>query len=433
MTTIEHHDVLVLGGGAAGLAAATVLADRGVDVALMEARSRLGGRMWTLQEADGASIELGAEFVHGDAPRTVAIARQGHVELENVRSAQRWECRGAFVEAPELDRSLHDAVGAATRVGEHGPDRSFVDALRIARVQEPGRGLALEYVQSLQAADADRISARAFATGDIGDEDTRRVAGGYGRVVEALAERLPPGVAALGQAVRAVRWERDRVEVLSSPATGIQADRAFTANRAIVALPLGVLPQVQFAPALADFEIKATALRGLAVGHAVRLALRFREPFWSSRMPTPAFLHVPGAAWPIFWTGAGRNSSLLVGWAGGPAARALEATGDDAGTLADRALDVLSEAFAISRGTLDERLTGSWTHDWTRDPFAQGAYSYPLVGGADASRALAAPLDETLFFAGEATSDPPGNGTVEGALESGHRAAADVLRAMRRS
>jgi monoamine oxidase len=94
-------------------------------------------------------------------------------------------------------------------------------------------------------------------------------------------------------------------------------------------------------------------------------------------------------------------------------------------------LDVLSEGFAISRRSLDEALTGTWTHDWTLDPFSRGAYSYSLVGGAEAARALAAPLDETLFFAGEATCEPPANGTVEGALESGYRAAHEALVAMR--
>ena len=146
MSMTEHHEVVVLGGGCAGLAAAAALAEKGVDVALLEARSRLGGRVWTLH-ADGEPIELGAEFVHGEAPRTVAIARQGDVAFEEVRSAQRWLRGGTLVEAPDLTRSLHAAVEATARVDRREPDRSFAEALAAARVDDPGRALALEYVQ----------------------------------------------------------------------------------------------------------------------------------------------------------------------------------------------------------------------------------------------------------------------------------------------
>ncbi len=431
--TSTRHDVLVLGGGAAGLAAATVLVARGLDVALLEARSRFGGRMWTLREAGGVSVELGAEFVHGDAPRTVAIAREEQIDLENVRSAQRWDRRGALVEAPDLDRSLHGAVEAAARAGQQGPDRSFVEALGEAGVGEPGRRLALEYVQSLQAAEADRISARALATGDIGDQHTRRVVGGYERIVQALVGRLPGAVASRNQVVQSLRWERHSVEVLAGPASGSAPGRTFRARCAVVTLPLGVLRELPLSPALSRFESKTRALDGLASGHAVRVVLRFRDAFWRPRMPAPAFIHLPGAVWPVFWTGPGPDSPLLVAWAGGPMARRLESSEPGPGGLVDRALEVLSRAFEIPRSDVERGLTGTWTHDWTRDPFSHGAYSYPLVGGADAARSLAAPLDETLFFAGEATSEPPANGTVEGALESGYRAADEVLRAMGRS
>jgi monoamine oxidase len=423
----EHHEVVVVGGGCAGLAAAAVLAGRGVDVVMLEARDRLGGRVWTRRDDEGPSIELGAEFVHGEAPRTVAIARDHGIAFEEVRSAQRWLRNGALVEAPDLSRSLHAAVEAAAQVGEQAPDQSFVDALAAAHVRGPGRELALEYVQSLQPAEGERISARALAIGDIGDEHTRRTVGGYDQVPGALAALLPSGVARLNHVVDAVRWQRGLVEVRTG------GDRTFTAKMAIVALPLGVLRSLPFEPALTTLEDKANALRHLAAGHALRVVLRFREPFWTSRVPAPAFLHLPGSLWPVLWTGPGPDSPLLTVWSGGPMAKSLEASGLDAAGLADRALDVVANAFGTPRATVDAAVTGTWTHDWTRDPFSRGAYSYPLVGGAGAARSLAAPVHETLFFAGEVTADPPANGTVEGALESGYAAADAALRAIERT
>ena len=247
--------------------------------------------------------------------------------------------------------------------------------------------------------------------------------------MRAIAARLPRQATTLGHKVEAIRWARDFVEVRTAPTDDASSYRTFTARRAIVTLPLGVLPSLRFDPPLARFEGKARALQQLATGHAIRLVLRFREPFWQGRFGVPAFIHVPGDAWPVFWTGPAARSTQLVAWAGGPAAQALQVGANDPGWLVARALDTLSTVFDMPRGALKAAVTGTWMHDWTQDPFARGAYSFPLAGGSGAARALAAPLDDALYFAGEATATPPANGTVEGALESGYRAAREVLAA----
>src|ERR1019366_8957281 len=106
MSAMSHaerrHEVLVLGGGAAGLAAARTLVAEGVDVAVLEARGRFGGRVATVRAEDDEPIELGAEFVHGRAPRTTAIAEESDLELRGHATAQRWLRDGALVEAPDL-------------------------------------------------------------------------------------------------------------------------------------------------------------------------------------------------------------------------------------------------------------------------------------------------------------------------------------------
>jgi monoamine oxidase len=426
LPSVEHHDVLVLGAGAAGLAAAAMLASVGIDVAVLDARRRIGGRIWTMHDSD-EPIELGAEFVHGDAPRTTAIADDGRIDLLDAPWTERWNLGGALIDAPDCERLLHDAVRMASAIDSRGPDRSFADALDATDVPPPVRALALEYVQSFQAGAGDRISARALAAGDLGGESTKRVAGGYRGIVGALAARLPPQSMVLGRKVEAIRWARDLVEVYTAPADDASSYCTFTARRAIVTLPLGVLPSVRFEPSLAQFEGKAKALRQLAPGHAIRLALQFREPFWQGRLGVPAFIHVPGDAWPVFWTGPAPRSTQLVAWAGGPAAQALELGAANSGWLVARALDTVSRIFHMPRRAVEAAVVRTWTHDWTQDPLARGAYSYPAVGGAHAARTLAAPLGDALYFAGEATVEPPDNGTVEGALASGYRAAREVL------
>lgn len=122
---------------------------------------------------------------------------------------------------------------------------------------------------------------------------------------------------------------------------------------------------------------------------------------------------------------------VIVGWSGGPPARLLAAKGPDG--VRDVAFRELASHIGWSRRRLAGMVREVLFHDWQADPFSRGAYSYALVGGADAAKALARPIERTLFFAGEA-ADPQGrNGTVEGAIGSGRRAAAGVTAASGRA
>jgi monoamine oxidase len=119
---------------------------------------------------------------------------------------------------------------------------------------------------------------------------------------------------------------------------------------------------------------------------------------------------------------------MLTGWAG--ARRGESLLRDDEQTRVERCLTALSKTLSFPRRRLDELLEAWWTHDWESDPFSRGAYTYPRVGGMAAQRALARPVEGTLFFAGEAT-DPDQTATVAGAIASGRRAANQLLRRSR--
>jgi monoamine oxidase len=154
----------------------------------------------------------------------------------------------------------------------------------------------------------------------------------------------------------------------------------------------------------------------------VKIVFRFRERFWN---PERNFVHASGAV-PTWWTTAPVRAPLLTAWAGGHAADALLAQGAE--STVETALQSMSETFSTSRGTIDDLLAATYTHDWQADPFSRGAYSYAAVGGSGAHAALARPVQSTLFFAGEATNGEE-TGTVAGAIESGRRAAKEVLTA----
>jgi monoamine oxidase len=233
-----------------------------------------------------------------------------------------------------------------------------------------------------------------------------RPQGGYGPLVGSLAKDL---TVKLNTVVREIRWQRGTVEIAG-----------FRARQALIALPLGVLQSgsVRFSPPITE---KRAALEKLVSGPVIRVAMRFREPFWEERCPKVAFFHSPEAPFPTFWTPLPMRAPLLTAWAGGPKAARL--TG-----LPDKKL--LAEALVSVRSVFGPipQPEAAYVQDWEADPFARGGYSYVRVNGHGARRILQKPLEETLFFAGEATDSEGDAGTVAGALRSGVRAARELMR-----
>jgi monoamine oxidase len=428
--------VIVVGAGAAGLAAAAHLADAGREVVVLEARDRLGGRVWTRREPGlPAPLELGAEFIHGAAPATFALlARAGRAAVDT--PDVHWRVRDGRLEpGDDAFDGLGALVAGARRLRRDVPFETF---LARARAPESVKTLARAMVQGFDAADPARVSVKSIAdewSSGFGTEAPQyRPQDGYGAAFDALAARLPPERAQLrlGTVVRGVAWQRGHAVVFASSPAG---DVELRARRVIVTLPLGVLTAprgdasyVEFAPAL---DAKRAAFGGLAPGPVLKLVLRFRTAFWETlergRYRDSSFWHVPGAAFPTYWNALPVRAPLITAWAGGPHATALADVEER--VRLDRALDALERVLPDARWR--EELTGAWLHDWQCDPFARGAYSYVVAGGAAARRALARPLADTLHFAGEAADVGGESGTVAGALQSGVRAADEVLRAAR--
>ena len=407
------YDVIVIGAGAAGLAAADVLSRAGRSVLVLEGRDRVGGRVWTRRMPGLAlPVELGAEFVHGEAAVTHALLNKSRIRTVPSGREQRYAVGGGRLRPVDSFREAQAAMKDQAPL--RARDLSFDAFLARRRMPSLTRTFARSMVQGFDAADPARASARAIAqewSGGQMNGAQPRIREGYGPLLDWLARQVMRRGARLKMQarVREVRWRRGRVEV--------QGD-AFrcTARQAIVTLPLGVLQSgaVRFAPELDKRE----ALARLASGPVIKAALRFPSAFWERRYRGVAFFHAPGAAFPTFWTLLPARAPLLIAWAGGPKAAALSGEEEIRRAL----LQSLKRLFGAPEAP-DQVLM----HDWASDPFACGAYSYVLVDGEGAREALRAPLEDALFFAGEATSLDDA-GTVAGALASGQRAARELMR-----
>lgn len=434
-----HADVIVIGAGAAGLAAARSLAQRSLKVTLLEARERIGGRVrWDPSGPSAASPELGAEFIHGPAEETRALLREsgtaavdtvsgswtlgedGHLRRDenDLRSAARiLEGAHALVDDESVDRFL--------RRFEHDPTKA--EALRMAR----------SFVEGFEAADPANASAKAIAEELRSGVDfaSARPLGGYAPMFEHLHNACAvAGVQShLSTVVRRISWRRGAVAV--EVKTSLGETQTINARATVVTVPVGVLrhsgddAELVFDPDLP--AARRDALRSIEMGHVARVLLWFRTAFWervrNGRYSEAAFFRSPGQPFAGYWTQLPVHSELIVAWAGGPKATAL--SGSSHAELIRQALDGFGALFGENELARQE-FEGGATHDWGADPFSRGAYSYIVVGGTDARATLATPVDSTLFFAGEATSTNGQGGTVNGALQTGMLAASETAAAL---
>jgi monoamine oxidase len=430
------YDVVIVGAGAAGLAAARDLTGMGKRVLLVEARGRIGGRVHTLHPPGLPSpIELGAEFIHGDPESTFALIDAAGLPVCELADTHWWSRAGKWERIPDF---WGDVNRVRARIRGLTTDISFAEFIRRRKGLTPRlRERVLGYVEGYHAAHADRISTLALSSADNeqdaeqeGENHQYRPVAGYDGVIAALeagaaSERLD---LRLGTVVTTVRWSEGAVTVECRSANS-RTTETFRARALILTIPVGVwkAPREQegaicFDPSLPD---KERTLEKLESGHVVKIAFRFRERFWEQREHALNFLHARDPYVPTWWTNAPLRTPILTAWAGGTAADNLAAETPE-GRI-DRALDSMAAAFGQPRRKLAGLLDASWTHDWQSDPFSRGAYSYAGVGGSNAAAALARPIANTLFFAGEATSSDQ-TGTVAGAIDSGRRAAKELLR-----
>jgi len=421
--------VLVLGAGAAGLAAARELRRAGLAPVVVEARARPGGRVDTRRDPMlGVPLERGAEFVHGRPPGVFALAREAGQRLREVPDGMLVFRGGRTGPAPRtIARSQELLAGAR---GDESVAAVLARARRERRAGPEELALARSFTEGFYLADPRTASAAALARMDralegIEGDRSFRADGGWASVLAPLAAEAgrAPGALRLGFTVTRIRWRPGRVVLEGrGPAGGPVAPLA--GQRLVVTLPLGVLRAgaVRFSPAPAE---AARAWARLEMGPVVKVLLRFRRPPWEERGRQPfSFLQLPGAPVPVFWTLAPHRAPVLVGWAGGPRALRLSRLGP-AGALR-AALRGLAPAFGLGTAALDDLLEAAEVVDWNEDPLARGGYAVFPSGAGGAAEALARPVADTLFFAGEAT-EPDFAGTVDGALRSGVRAARQVV------
>jgi monoamine oxidase len=427
--------VAVVGAGLAGLTAAFELSRRGATVQVVEARERIGGRVWTIRDpSDGVHVEAGGEFIDKEhsAVRQLAarlklplvqVAKSGFGLALGVEGALRvssgqqavWRALARVLRSPlaAYKKSGCDwnSTAAATIA-----KTSLADALDSADVT-PDIRAAAEALRGFYLADPDRLSSlvlidQLIAGGNPGDATMYRVQGGNDRLVDALAGHLRGGVS-LRQAVRAVSQHARGVRLSIESAAGEISE--LEAQYAVIALPAPHAVSCHFAPPMPAHQLQA--LKSLRSGAATKLSLRFEDPWWRRKGRPNAFgsnLAI-GAIWE---TAEEQDAAVLTCLAGASASTALQTLFEAEGVDG-----LVAQLSWLGRPT-PAKLIGPPVC-WEKEPWSRGGYAIVTPEFDPRLAAALASSHGRLVFAGEHTSRR-WQGFMNGAVESGLRAANEI-------
>lgn len=433
---------IVIGAGAAGLLAARELSALGQETILLEAGSEPGGRIRTVQENGfPRPVEAGAEFVHGKLPLTLQLLKEAGIscrlvkgEMINVRKGK-WTGQGLFTK--EWGEMMQ-------RMQELGKDMPMAEFLSTRFPGEKYAGLrdsVKRFAGGYDLADIQTVSTKTlYREWQQEEEEVYRIEGGYGRLIHFLTDecRAKGCRIYLSSPVKKITWEKGRVQVLTV------GGAVFTGSRAIITVSLGVLQlssdylqtgpptagsalipdcpaAIQFSPAIGDY---LQAAGKLGYGEVIKILLQFKQPFWNKRDEKIGFI-LSDEEIPTWWTQFPDENPLLTGWLTGSARKSLQKTGQT--ELIDRCLSSLASIFAMDAGDLKEQLVAAKIMDWSAEPYVRGGYSFDMVGSDEARKLLLQPVEQTLFFAGEALYEGMAPATVEAALASGKEVAGKII------
>lgn len=406
---MKDKTILIIGAGIAGLTAARILSEK-YKVIILEAANRAGGRIYSNAEASfGGVVEYGPEFIHGDAEETIRLLKEAGIEYKSIRGTMYRKENGVIKEADDMVEHWDSLMRKMATVKDETTLADFLQQHFPGDGYKELRQQAENYAGGFDLADVEKATVKSLYD-EWANEDERqyRIPAGYGSLVRFMkAECEQNGCEIITDSkVQQVTWERDTVQVQCSNG------KAYTGNKFIVTASLGVMQAaaIHFTPAL---EEQMAAFKNIGWGKVIKIMLAFDTQFWKDDM----MFVFSNETFPTWWTMLPEQRPVLTGWCSGEEVKKLASKTDE--EILETALGSLSRIFDKPVDELRQSLRGSKVANWQRDELVQGGYSYSIPGTAHSRMLLNTPVDDTVYFAGEALYDGVHPGTVEAAITSG--------------
>ena len=404
--------------------AGIVLSESNRKILVLEGRDRIGGRIHSINYG-GRILEAGAEFIHGDLPLTKGLLKQSSIEFVKVRGKMYQSFQSERAGQYDWGKGWEQLMKAMKDLKKDMPLRDFLDTNFPGEKYKSLRRSVKGFAEGFDLADiADASTKCLYNEWCHEDEEQFRIPAGYGELMDWMADKMAASGAVLlkNQAVREVKWERDYFRVLTS------GGQEFTGKKLLVTIPSSLM-QNQSLPAAIHFDPPVTdqirMYERIGFGKLVKLVFLFREDFWESSHKNLGFVFSDQPI-PTWWTQLPSKTGVLTGWWGNPP-RELTGSKD---SIAELGIQSISGIFSNQSHIIRGLLEAQFVFDWQKEIFSQGAYSYPKPGSLQAIKELKKPVDNCLFFAGEAIFEGDSPGTVEAALHSGRESALAILQSV---
>ena len=404
--------VIIIGAGAAGLYAAFILKSMGIDFQLLEASSNHGGRLGKLTGFANFPIDTGAQWLHGknSIAGSLITATSTKITLDD-SEAKYW-----------FNNQLVNSLPKNTDIfeGDDLPDISYKDYA----IQQ-GLGSDYEYIIENIAGDQGAAAARLSVFGNnedeknwnSGDDDFKFQETYFDFVDKQFASQVSDKIL-LNTIVTKIDYTQSTIQVTDSK------NNLYNADKIIITVPIPILKaaEIQFIPALPEEKTRAFSKIGMDAG--MKVFIKFSNKFFDQNIIGGKIC----AAYADDSVGKAENDTILLAFIMGEQAEYLTSLGSDSAITTE----LLKELDTMYKGQATASFIASHVQNWTTNPFVRGAYSYSTIGMGDARMVAAKPIEQKLYFAGEAMNTNGHHQTVHGAIESGYNAVHDLLKHLKK-
>lgn len=411
--------ILIIGAGATGLMAARALSEH-FDVTVLEALNRTGGRIHSIRLKD-TRIDAGAEFVHGDLPITKTLLEEAGLHLEKIEGRMFSVTHCEWIEQDEGIEGWDEIMDRMKNLSSDLTLDAFLEMYFSDPKYEDLRRHTREYAAGFDLADPTRVSSMALYREWSDQPDTQfRIREGYGPLIDHLAKACEENGCRilLNKKIKQVGWQKNKVTATTAEG------EIFTGDKVIITIPAGVLQQsdssasIRFNPAITNYN---RAWQNIGYGTVLKIVLVFETSFWEQQHKNTGFIFSEEVI-PTWWTQPGH---ILTGWLGGPAA--VQWDDRDETYILEQAMHSLASIFRMEANELIAMLKAHHVARWHAAETACGAYSYETPISGLARELLKTPIENTLYFAGEALYEGAHPGTVEAAFASGKEVAGQII------